>query len=402
MRWEVGLPAVAAVISAALVLLALTAASALRDRHALAVDGRVFRLGQRVERQLRDEGQEAAPQVLASELAAEAGFVVGLAVGGGVGAWEHEAGLAGAAGWRELDLFLGPGWAGGGPGWRRGAGARGEDRPRGRGGRRVLGVALAPAAAAPPAVARLLVPAAVVAGAILVGLAVLGGRLLARQREEAAREGERRRLEGLARAGAGLAHQLRTPLATIKGSCQLLEEGAPAGGKRLATILEQTERMDRLLTRLLDYARPPQPEPRAVELRPALAELGERYPQLELAVPSGLAAWADPDHLEHVLANVVDNAASFSSHGGAVRVAAAVRAGWAEIRVADDGPGPGEDPEQLFEPYFTSRADGTGLGLPIARALAEANGGSLHLEAGPGGGTVAVLRLPGPPAGEGP
>ena len=62
--------------------------------------------------------------------------------------------------------------------------------------------------------------------------------------------------------------------------------------------------------------------------------------------------------------------------------------------MSDRGPGPGEDPEKLFEPYVTRRTDGTGLGLPIARALAEAGEGTLHLETGASGGCVAVLRLP--------
>ena len=64
------------------------------------------------------------------------------------------------------------------------------------------------------------------------------------------------------------------------------------------------------------------------------------------------------------------------------------------IAVVDRGPGPGAAPERHFEPYVTARADGTGLGLPIARTLAEANGGSLTLHEAPGGGCEAVLLLP--------
>lgn len=397
-RWNLWLPAASLGLAAAFVLLAATAAGALRDRHELAIQGRLFLLAHRLEIRLREEGPGEAQATLAHELENEGGFVRGLALLDADGRPEIETGTIAEGGAREVELFLGPAWrtAGGGggfgPPWRRTPGAAGRG-----GGHRTLAIALEPAAVRPPVIARLLVPSSAAGGLVLVALAVLGGRLLVRRQAEARREEDRKRLEGLARAGAGLAHQLRTPLATIKGSSQLLLESAPPEARRrLAAIQEQAGRMDRLLAQLLDYARPPHPEPEAVEVAEAVAEIGPLDGEIPAAIPAGLCAWVDREHLREILGNLVANARQASPTDRPVEVAAETRGGEVEIRVADRGPGPSEDPEQLFEPYVTSRADGTGLGLPIARSLAHANGGRLALVPRPGGGTVARLTLPAP------
>jgi two-component system sensor histidine kinase PilS (NtrC family) len=403
-HWDFLLPAAALVVVAASMGLAFTAAGALRDRHALTVQGRLSLLAHRIERELRESDPELGEEILAAELAQNRGFLEGLAIRGGVGDLSvgvTTMGDAAAGGTdepreaRRFELYLGPAWHG----WIT-VDATGGPEMRHIGGRRGLEMFLAPAALQPPRVSRLLVPAAALAGAVLLGLSVLGGRLLMRQRHEEWRRGERRRLEGMARAGAGLAHQLRTPLATIKGSCQLLQEqcrdraGQEGTRRRLGIVLEQTERMDRLLGDLLDYARPPAPEPADVELAPELAELAELDPRVRTENADALSLRVDPEHLRHVLINLVSNALEHSPEASPVEVTAHRRGEAVEISVADRGPGPGDDPEHLFEPYVTHRADGTGLGLPIARALTLANGGTVALTPRPGGGTVAVVLLP--------
>jgi two-component system sensor histidine kinase PilS (NtrC family) len=183
----------------------------------------------------------------------------------------------------------------------------------------------------------------------------------------------------------------------------LLEDDTGLAGeasrRRLASVLTQCERMDHLLADLLDYARPPAPEPVARPVAEALEDLRELSPRVTVGSGPTDIVWSDPEHLRHILTNLVTNALECSPAETPVEVSSQTLDGEVEIRVADCGPGPGDDPEHLFEPYVTTRASGTGLGLPLARALARANGGSLRLEARLGGGAQAVVRLPRPPHG---
>ena len=270
---------------------------------------------------------------------------------------------------------------------------RGERRGRGR---YTLEIAVSRGAGAPPLAAQLILPVAAVAGIVLVSLALLAGRLLERQRLEVLEAAQRRRMEELGRAGAGLAHQLRTPLATIKGSCQIVAENlADAGApRRLEAALEQVSRMERMLGQLLDFARPPQAEPQRITMDLVLEELGGRWDRVVTSVETGCVAFADPEHLVQIVENLVTNALAVSPEDGTVEIEAGMRLGRAVVTVSDRGPGPPGDPETLFQPYVTHRAEGSGLGLPIARNLAEANGGKLLLRPREGGGTQAVLELP--------
>ncbi len=393
-RWDLWLPAAAIVVAALLTLLAGSTERASRQRDALALDGALFRVAHEVEIDLRERGPETARAVLDRHLEEARSLVRGLELVDLDGTVEVTVGVPGDGTSRQVDLFLGPAWrgAGGGPG-------RGG-LPGFGGGRRVLRLVPAAEAARRPWSQVLLMPTVALVAVFLVLLAWAGGRLFVRRQQEERDAAERQGLEALARAGAGLAHQLRTPLATVKGSCQLLmEEGGPlAGDRRLAAVLEQSARMDRLLGELLDYARPAHAEPADLSVAEAIGELARQDPELRLAAGGELRLRADPEHLHQILANLVANAHEASPEGAPVEVAARRRGGRIEIRIADRGPGPrtesGADPEGLFEPYVTTRAGGTGLGLPIARSLARANGGEVELAAGPGGGGVALVSLP--------
>ena len=412
-RWDLWLPAAAVVVAALLTLLAGSTERASRQRDALALEGALFRVAHEVEVDLREEGPGAARAVLERHLETSRTLIRGLELVGVDGAVEVAVGAPGApaeGAARRVDLFLGPAWRGaGGPGGGPGSGSGvGPESGPGRGGlpgfgggRRELRLAPAAEAARRPWSQVLLMPTVALVAVALVLLAGACGRLLVRRQREERDAAERQSLEALARAGAGLAHQLRTPLATVKGSCQLLmEEGGPlAGDRRLAAVLEQSERMDRLLGELLDYARPARPEPAELSVAEAIGELAGQEPGLRLVTGGELRVRADPEHLHQILGNLVANAREASPEGAPVEVSARRRSEGIEIRIADRGPGPGPEPEGLFEPYLTTRADGTGLGLPIARSLARANGGEVELGAGPTGGGVARVLLP---AGEGP
>lgn len=255
---------------------------------------------------------------------------------------------------------------------------------------------MSPGAAAPPLPIRLLLPSSSAVGLGLVALAVLGGRLLIRQRYEAEVEADRRRLEALGRAGAGLAHQLRNPLATIKGSAQLLGERIKENEPRLRAqaIVTQADRMDRMLSTLLDFARPQEAEASTVNLAGSLSALAKNTTKIRLDIPESIEARVDPDHLDHIVENLLSNALAHSPEDSSVEISGHTVGDTVKIQISDRGPGPGDSPEELFQPYVSHRPDGAGLGLTIARTLAEANGGTLTLDHRKGGGTNAVLILP--------
>ncbi len=232
-----------------------------------------------------------------------------------------------------------------------------------------------------------------------------------------AMEQEIRRLDRLAAIGrfaAGLAHEIRNPLAGIGAGVEYLASriGSSEGdGEDLRIIRTEIARLDRIVAELLDYTHPRRLEPGAVRV----IELAERV-HLALAPllarrqvtftfdgPSDLEAWADPDRLEQVLLNLAKNAVEASPTGAVVRMSWQSRGSAAEggalpgvlFRVEDQGPGmPAETRAHAFEPFFTTKGEGTGLGLSLSHAIVAQHGGRLLFDEGPGRGTVALLELP--------
>jgi len=396
-RWKIGLPLAAAAAASSMVALAALTHHSMRERNELALEGRLLGLAHSAEARLRESGIADAEEVLSELLVAGGREVAGLTLIDGSGTTVVTVGegpAMAADGGRAVDLFLGR-QTGGVDRSPRQPLDWSSSRTSGR-GRFELRMHLDPTAGTLPLAARLLLPIVFLTGIALVWLAYLAGRYLDRQRREIREAAQRRRLEALARAGAGLAHQLRTPLATIKGTSQLMTELCDNDDlrPRINTVISQADRMNRLLGRLLDYARPPTPEPQIVPIAEIVATVAARYPTAEIEVPDDATAFVDREHLEEILDNLLTNAVFFSPEGMTVVVVAAVENEELRLSVRDRGLGPGDDPEIHFEPYQTSRADGTGLGLPIARALAEVNRGSLVLEASAGGGCEALLILP--------
>jgi len=422
-RARIWLPVAAAAAGVVMVALAAMAIDAVRERYQLVLDGRVLRLAHKVETLLREEGLENVTPSLQDLLRQASPEVRGMILRDSRGEEVTRLGLTGGPPFRNVEVFLGPGGRGGppspeerarrlrqteagqegpspygpGPPWARGAERRsGTAEGRQGRGRYTLRVFLDRRAGRPPLSSRLILPAAIAGSAALLGLALVAGRLLDRQRELMLQEAQQRRLEVLGRAGAGLAHQLRTPLATIKGSLQMIVEEVreDTAQRRAHAAIAQAERMERMLGLLLDFARPPAPELETVDVAALVEELASGNPALRTEISPGIRVIADPEHLLQILENLTANALAASPEGSPVEITVFGSGSRAVFIVADRGPGPGEDPETLFEPYLTRRADGTGLGLPIARNLAEVNGGSLHLRERQAGGTEAVLELP--------
>jgi signal transduction histidine kinase len=250
-------------------------------------------------------------------------------------------------------------------------------------------------------------------GALLVSRYKTVARRLKEQEARAAEERNRAetarwRQESLARMGemaAVVAHEVRNPLAGIKGVLQVVGQRLPAESGDRRALQQATLRLDSLqaLTEeLLLFARPRPPEPAPL----GLLTLARETAELLRADPAlaGLAVEArgdagdlhgDPRQLRTVVANLLRNAAEATGGKGRVIVEIRDRRGEIELRVEDNGPGvPEEQRERIFEPFFTTRARGTGLGLAIVRRVAEAHGGQVTVEPAPGGGARFRVRLP--------
>lgn len=215
-------------------------------------------------------------------------------------------------------------------------------------------------------------------------------------------------LESLARLGqlsAVLAHEIRNPLGTIKGFVQLAAEKADRTVTALLEpVLDEIHRLEKLVADLLLFGRPQQLAVRAVdwaeysrELEAYVAEaIGERDIRFERQA-GALTLETDPDLLKQVLLNLLRNSveAVAGTPGAEVRLAASQSRGGTVITVEDNGPGfaPAVK-DKLFEPFTTTKASGTGLGLPVARKLTEALGGRISIQPREPGGVRVEIVLP--------
>ena len=207
-------------------------------------------------------------------------------------------------------------------------------------------------------------------------------------------EAQQIKLAAMGRLTASIAHEVRNPLSAINQAAQLLEEDgsvAPEGHRLLSMIQSNAKRIDRIVGEVLQLNRRDRQQPEVIPLGEFMNSLvgeiveAERIPEGGVAIvcPEELLAIFDRGHLNQIMWNLVRNAWQHCQKKlGSIRIVA--RAGYMGDAVicelADDGPGiPAELRAQIFEPFFTTRPGGTGLGLYIARELADANGAALEL-----------------------
>jgi PAS domain S-box-containing protein len=221
-------------------------------------------------------------------------------------------------------------------------------------------------------------------------------------------EEQLRQQAALARVGqmaAVVAHEVRNPLAGIKGAMQILMSRRTAGDRELPVMRDIVSRIDalsELINDLMVFARPRPPRLAVVELRPLLQDaitMVRRDPaadSIDFSVSGDeVSAVVDSEMIRATVLNLLLNAAQAMGGRGQIQIVVGRQGDSASIQVRDSGPGiPPELHDQVFEPFFTTKARGGGLGLPIARRTAELHGGTLALEPGEQGGTVATLVLP--------
>jgi signal transduction histidine kinase len=210
------------------------------------------------------------------------------------------------------------------------------------------------------------------------------------------------RLAALGQLSAGLAHELRNPLGTIKASAEMLTRNLPAGNELAAEmasfISSEVDRTNSLVTRFLDFARP-------LSLRKELSDvtktIGRAIQQVKRENPNAIVATQyapdlepvsiDAEMMERVFYNLILNAVQASPEGQPVTV----RASHGSVEVVDQGSGIAkEHTESIFNPFFTTKPAGTGLGLPIVAKIVDEHGGKLTVESESGKGTAFRILLP--------
>ena len=226
-----------------------------------------------------------------------------------------------------------------------------------------------------------------------------------RLEEEVARS---RRLASLGGLAAGVAHEIRNPLSSIKGLATYFREkfaDAPDDREAAEVMIGEVDRMNRVVTQLIEFARPLQmtivPVSLPVIIRHALMLIEKEAAKQKVAIKTDFPdeAWeipVDADRMTQVFLNLFINAIHAMENGGELRVSLARQENkTVRVSVSDTGGGiAAADIPRVFDPYFTTRPSGTGLGLAICHKIVEAHRGEIFLESEQGKGTTAVVILP--------
>lgn len=215
------------------------------------------------------------------------------------------------------------------------------------------------------------------------------------------------RLSAIGELSASLAHEIRNPLASIDGATNLIEsDQTPPEMRRasLGIIRKEVQRLNRLLTNLLDFARPRKPEFQAVHpdrlIEATIALINHSAQQkgvtLRKDVPPDVPAFqCDPEQMKQVVLNLGINAVQAMTRPGEIVVSARRDNSSVILSVRDQGPGVDEqDLDKIFNPFYTTKDTGTGLGLSVVYQIVTQHGGMVAAERNPAGGMTFSLTLP--------
>ncbi len=242
-------------------------------------------------------------------------------------------------------------------------------------------------------------------------------RALARERKTAEQLVRAGRLAALGELVAGVAHEIKNPLHTIRGAAEVVDDIIPRDAEQTKLwqlLRREVDRLEEVSNRFLSFARPSEPtlelhrfavvyqrieELVRAQLRGAGGDVALAVAPLPAAVAT-LQVRVDPDQMAQVALNLASNAIAAMDGSGRLQVAASTREDedgrWVELRFENDGPIIAEaELERIFDPFFTRSTSGTGLGLSIAVRIVEAHGGTLHAEnLGPERGVAFTIDLP--------
>jgi two-component system sensor histidine kinase HydH len=290
-----------------------------------------------------------------------------------------------------------------------------------------LGALLASGAVAPPADQPSFGPVALAATAYAMSSAMLGAGAVATlsaslaerlrtSAESLAAARERARLaEELAvvgRLAAGLAHEIRNPIGSVRGCAEILGESTALGDAErnlLKVIVRETSRLDDLVSDMLHLSRPRDPVLALVDLTElardvvAVAQGGAGGRRLTFEGPAPCPVRADADQIRQVIWNLVRNALQATASGQGVWVRTRLRDSVAEVVVEDEGRGLPAQPERIFDPAFSTRTQGTGIGLAVVKRVVDAHeavGARVRAEGRDGGGARFVLTIRRAPDGD--
>ncbi|MGH9431390.1 MAG: ATP-binding protein [Terriglobia bacterium] len=234
-------------------------------------------------------------------------------------------------------------------------------------------------------------------------------RKLERAQEEARRS---ERLAALGQLSAGLAHEIRNPLGVIKGSAEMLSQklqaSDPISGELAGYISSEVERLNALVARFLDFARPLQLDRHAENIVPliekSLNSVRELHPSAKVEVQRNFEARLpqvplDSELSERVFTNLFQNAYDAMPQGGELKISAkranSGKTQGVEVEIEDTGPGIApENKEQIFNPFFTTKKSGVGLGLSIVAKIVDDHGGRIRVTSRAGAGACFKLFFP--------